>query len=147
MAKQPYFVNSSQKQMDVQGSFAGGMVSQSHPEKLRDDQYQIMENADIIQGGVTQSRGAYSKTNDPSTPISGLTQGKWRYANLAGGTDIVAINGNLYSVVNNSYTKIPITGLTNGFQTSREINAVQLRDKMYFATGSGIVVYDGSTAS
>jgi hypothetical protein len=133
--------------MDVQGSFAGGMVSQSHPEKLRDDQSQIMENADIIQGGVTQSRGAYSKTNDPSTPISGLTQGKWRYANLAGGTDIVAINGNLYSVVNNSYTKIPITGLTNGFQTSREINAVQLRDKMYFATGSGIVVYDGSTAS
>jgi hypothetical protein len=147
MAKQPYFVNTSQKQMDVQGSFGGGMVSQAHPEKIRDDQAVLIENGDIIAGGVIQARGAYSQTNNPSSSISGNTQGWFKYQNLAGGQDMVAINGNLYTVSGNTYTRLNITGLPSGFQTSRPIEAVQYRDKMYFATGSGIVVYDGVNAS
>jgi hypothetical protein len=40
---------------------------------------------------------------------------------------------------------LPITGLRN-FQTTKTIEAVQYRDKLYIATGSGIVIYDGTSA-
>jgi hypothetical protein len=38
MVRQNYFVNTSQKQMEVFSSFGGGMVTQAHPEKLKDNQ-------------------------------------------------------------------------------------------------------------
>jgi hypothetical protein len=147
MARQPYFVDSNTKQMEVFGSFGGGMVTQPHPEKLNDDQSILLENVDIVEGGVVQARGAYAQTNAPNPSISGNTQGFFRYRK-ADGTyqDIVAINGNLYTVSGNTYTQLNISGLAS-FQTTRPIEAVQYRDKMYFATGSGLVVYDGNTAS
>lgn len=132
--------------MEIYGSFGGGMVTQAHTEKLRDDQSVLMENVDVIQGGVVQSRGGYSQTNNPSVPISGISQGTFRYKTLDGVKEIVAINGKLYTVVGNTYTLLPITGLTS-FQATRSIEAVQLREKMYFATGSGLVTYDGTTAA
>lgn len=147
MARQPYFVNSGIKNMDIEGSFGGGMVTQAHAEKLRDDESVLIENADIVYGGVLQARGGYSTTNDPTSPLSGNTQGRFTYQNLAGGQKIVAVNGKLYTVSGNTYTLLNITNLAGGFQTVRSIDAVQYRDKMYFATGSGIVVYDGVTAS
>src|SRR5437764_5901004 len=148
MAKQPYFVDSSQKQMDVEGSFGGGMVTQAHPEKLRDDQLILVENADIVAGGVVQARGGYSQSNAPSSAISGNVQGKFKYQNIAGGQDLIAINGKLYTISGNTYTALTITGLTNStFQSTRNVGSVQYRDKLYFATGSGLVVYDGTTAS
>lgn len=148
MARQPYFVNTSNKEMDVEVSFAGGMASQVHPEKLNDNQSVLIENADIVQGGVIQARGAYNQTNNPSVAISGNTQWRGKYQNLAGGQDMCAINGKLYTVSGNTYTPLTITGMTNSqFQTSKPIEAVQYRNKMYFATGSGIVVYDGTTAT
>jgi hypothetical protein len=146
MARQTYFVNTSDKQLEVLSSFGGGMVTQTHPEKLRDDESVLIENADILAGGVIQSRGAYAQTNSNAGAFTGNTQGRFKYQNLAGGQDIVAINGKLYSYVNNTYTVIPITGMTS-FQASRPIEAVQLREKMYFATGSGVVIYNGTTAS
>lgn len=144
MARQPYNVDTSQKKLEVFGSFGGGMVTQAHPEKLKNDQSVLLENIDIVDGGVIQNRGAYSQTNAGN--ITGNTQGRFKYVNLAGGQDIVAINGKLYTVVGNTYTYLPITGLSS-FQASRTIEAVQLREKMYFATGSGIVEYDGTTAT
>lgn len=78
----------------------------------------------------------------------GDTQGIFRYHNTNGQhTDILAIKGKLYTVQNNSvYKPLIISGLDN-FQTLRPIEAVQYRDKLYIATGSGIVIYDGTTAS
>lgn len=144
MARQPYFVNTSQKQMDVEVSFGGGMCPQAHPEKLRDDQSQIIENADIVAGGVLQARGAYDRTD--ALGLSNNSQGRFKYQTLAGGTDIVACNGLLWTVSGGTATQLTITGLAS-FQTTRPIEAVQYRDKMYFATGSGLVMYDGTTAS
>jgi hypothetical protein len=220
MARQPYFVNTSQKQMEVYSSFGGGMVTQYHPEKLKDDQAVLLENCDIVQGGVVQSRGAYAEVS--SCPMisynrmeelideeitfdmlkthtfdsiknegflvpngdkaetfqtfdemklqsftvndlknytfdqllvgipnnnSGDSQGAFRYYKVDGYTDILAINGKLYTIVDkNTYRKLVINGMKN-FQTARTIEAVQYRDKMYFATGSGLVVYDGTNAS
>jgi hypothetical protein len=206
--------------MEVFSSFGGGMVTQAHPEKLKDNQSILIENADIIQGDVLQARGAYSlvnecdiihfntmadlydeeitmaslsthtmdeitnigltrnnvnsslyfstmeqlklekitfanlkdytmdalKTQGVVKPNTGDTQGMFRYYTDTGYQDIVAINGKLYVIVDNlTYKKLPITGLRN-FQTTKTIEAVQYRDKLYIATGSGIVIYDGTSA-
>lgn len=146
MARQNYNVNTGEKKIEVYTSFGGGMVTQSHPEKLRDDESVLIENADIVAAGVLIPRGGYQKTNTSSTVISGNTQGRFRYENLAGGQDIVAINGKLYSVSGSTYTQIVIPGLA-AFQASRPIEAVQDRTNMYFATGSGVVKYDGVSAA
>jgi hypothetical protein len=148
MARQPYFVEATQKKIEVFGSFSGGMVSQAHPEKLRDEEMVLIENGNIRAGGVVEARGGYNRTNFPSpTTITGNSQGRWKYKNQAGGQDICAINGKLYTVSANIYTMLTITNLTGGFQTTRPIEAVQVGTMMYFATGSGLVQYDGTTAS
>lgn len=148
MARQNYNVDTSEKKIEVYGSFGGGMVTQAHPEKLNDDQFTLVENAEILAGGIVQARGGYVKTNESSTLIPGATQGRFRYQLLSGFEDIVASGGKLYKVIGNVYTQMTITGLTNSsFQTTRQINAVQDRGNMYFATGSGIVKYDGTTAA
>jgi hypothetical protein len=221
MTRQNYFVNTSQKQMEVFSSFGGGMVTQAHPEKLKDNQSILIENADIIQGDVLQARGAYSLVNecdvihfntmadfydeeisfaDLSThtmdelkltgltrnnvnsslyyttmeqlklekitftnlkehtmnelktqgiikPNTGDSQGMFRYYTATGYQDIIAINGKLYTITDDiTYKKLPIVGLRN-FQTTKTIEAVQYRDKLYIATGSGIVIYDGKSAT
>jgi hypothetical protein len=147
MAQQPYFVNTTDKVMEVFNSLGGGMVSQLHQSKMRDDQLRVIENGEIIAGGVVTNRGGYKKTNDPSTAISGNTQGVFWYDDNASGQTIAAINGKLYKVVGNVYTNLPITNLAAGFQTTRGVESVQYRSLMYFATGSGLVKYDGTTAS
>lgn len=146
MARQPYNVDSSIKKLEVYGSFGGGMVTQKHPEKLQNHESVLLENVNILNGGVTENRGAYSQIHSNSGSITGNTQGTFIYNNLAGGQRISAINGRLYTVTGNTYTQIPITGITQ-FQTTRPIEAVQDRQFMYFATGSGIVKYDGVTAA
>jgi hypothetical protein len=221
MARQPYFVNSSEKQMEVYSSFGGGMVTQAHPEKLKDNQSILIENADIIQGDVLQARGAYSLVNSCEIihfntmddlsdeeitfddfmnhtfdelknigltrenkndslyfktmeelklnkitfdnlksytfdqlknqgvvkPNTGDSQGMFRYYTNNGHQDIIAINGKLYTIKDDvTYKKLSIKGLRN-FQTIKPIEAVQFRDKLYIATGSGIVVYDGISAA
>lgn len=142
---QRYDVNTTIKNLRFFG-FAGGMVTQVHPEKLGDGQHVLIENADVVAGGTIINRGGYLKTNYPSSPISGNVQGRWKYQNNAGGQDLIAINGQLYSVSGNTYSLLTISGLAS-FQSTRPIDAVQYRDKMYFATGSGIVMYDGTSAS
>lgn len=133
--------------MEIYGNYAGGMVTQAHPEKLRDNQSVLLENVDIKQGGVVQNRGAYSETHAPDSLLGGLTQGYFRYTRDDGYTDIVAIDGQLYTIdAEGLYTALPIDGIPY-FQSSRPIEAVQVRTRMYIATGSGLVMYDGTTAS
>lgn len=146
MPRQNYYVNTTQKQMDVNGSFAGGMVTQVHPEKLRDYETVLMENVKIGAGGVVEARNGYYQTNKPAIGLGGMAQGRWKYETLSGKIDIVAIGGKLYKVEGNTYTNLAISGLST-FQLTRTIEAVQLGSIMYFATGSGLVKYDGTTAS
>lgn len=74
----------------------------------------------------------------------GNGQGYFRYYRPDGTFDsFVAVNGKLLR----NGGDLPITGLPSGFQTNRMIEAVQYRDKLYIATGTKLVVYDGTTAS
>lgn len=132
--------------MEVFNTFDGGQVTQEHPTKLADNESVLVENADIVAGGVLINRGAYVKTNDPKVTITGISQGVFNYENLFGGVVIEAIGGKLYTVLQNTYTLLTITGLAS-FQTTRLIEAVQHGSIMYIATGSGLVKFDGTTAS
>ena len=148
MARQPYFVDSNTKQMDIQQNFSGGMVTQPHPEKIRDHEYVLLENVDIVEGGSIRTRSGYASFHYPLPSIQGKTQGYFRYYKGDGThINIVAISGKLYKVEDDfTYKEIIINGLSS-FQTERNIEAVQYRNKMYFATGSGLVEFDGTTAS
>lgn len=82
---------------------------------------------------------------DQVTPPNriGNGQGYFRYYRPDGTFDsIVAVNGKLLR----NGGDLPITGLASGFQKDRMIEAVQYQDKLYIATGTKFVVYDGVTA-
>lgn len=82
---------------------------------------------------------------DQVTPMNrrGRGQGYFRYYNPDGTFHaIVAVDGKLLR----NGGDLPITGLPNGFQKDRMIEAVQYGNKLYIATGSGLVQYDGVTA-
>jgi hypothetical protein len=72
---------------------------------------------------------------------SGTSQGYFRYYKSDGSYDeIVAISGQLYK----NTVLLPITGLAS-FQATKQIEAVQYGGTIYFATGTKVVQYDGTT--
>lgn len=72
----------------------------------------------------------------------GFAQGYFRYHKADGTFEhILALDGRLYK----DGAEIPITGLSS-FQTDRMIEAVQYMDKLYIATGTKLVTYDGTKA-
>lgn len=74
---------------------------------------------------------------------TGYGQGYFRYFKPDGTyEEILAISGKLYR---EDGSELSITGLTS-FQGTRQIEAVQFKDKMYFATGTKLVEYDGTEA-
>jgi len=82
---------------------------------------------------------------DESIPEThyGKGQGYFRYYRSDGNFDyIVAVGGKLLR----NGGELPIQGLEQGFQTDRMIEAVQFGDRMFIATGTKLVEYDGTTA-
>ena len=83
--------------------------------------------------------------SDQVTPPNrrGKGQGYFRYYRPDGTFKaIVAVEGKLIS----NGGDLPITGLPNGFQKDRSIEAVQWKDKLFIATGTELVEYDGMEA-
>lgn len=73
----------------------------------------------------------------------GKGQGYFRYYRSDGSFKaIVAVNGKL--IVDGG--DLAITGLPDGFQDERQIEAVQWKDKLFIATGTQLVEYDGTNA-
>jgi hypothetical protein len=149
MARQPYSVNTSDKQMEVFSSFDGGMNTQEHPSKLNDNEFTLMQNVNIVAGGIVTNREAYARTKVLGSLNLGVSQGLFYYDNLNNSTIIHAIGGKLYKLneQTGATTLLPITDLASGFQTTRPVEAVQYRTLLYIATGSGLVKFDGTTAS
>lgn len=145
MARQPYFVDTQTKQMETFTDFSGGIVTREHPAKLADNEFQVMENVDLVAGGAVAQRWGYKRVSDGGA-VTGYSQALLNYENLTGGLTLEAVAGKLYKVVGGVYTQIVITNLAT-FQATRPIEAVQIGTKMYIATGSGLVSFDGTTAT
>jgi hypothetical protein len=77
-----------------------------------------------------------------SATLTGKGQGYFRYYRSANDyDDVMAINGKIEV---NGIQKT-ITGLTGGFQTTKPIEAVQFQNKLFIATGTKLVEYDGTS--
>ena len=87
--------------------------------------------------------GSLKRNESIPEALYGNGQGYFRYWNNSGKYEtIIAVGGKLLR----DGGFLSIEGLPEGFQTERMIEAVQWKDKMFIATGTKLVEYDGVTA-
>lgn len=144
MARQNMYPSSWKKNFEVYQTFNLGINTMADNESLSEKELPYAQNVNIGQRGTIERRTGMKMLRDNSAVGTGNAQGVFRFFNTDGTyKDIIAKGGNLY--ING--TKQTVTGYASAFQTTREMNAVQYKEKMYIATGTKIVVYDGSTFS
>lgn len=129
------------KNMEAYNDFSGGLNTITSDDNLKDNEFNDLLNVDLDERGSVKRRNGWSRHLTPA--VQGAAQGYFRFFKADGTMEeIIATGGKLYK----NGVVIPIPGLTT-FQTSRQIEAVQFKNKLYIATGSKLVVYDGTTAS
>lgn len=141
MVRSNYYTQPYRKELEVYTEFSGGMNSFAPNGDLRDNELALIKNKDLGNRGSFLRRYGMVKTVTSSAQING--QGYFRYYRNDGTYDeIEAVNG--YIEMNG----IPqsISGLTS-FQTTRPVEAAQVYNKLYIATGTKLVVYDGTNFS
>lgn len=137
---QNIYPNPAYKHMMAFQNFGGGMNSVTSNDNLADSEFPMLKNVDLRERGSITRRYGFLPFFIPR--IQGNGQGYFRYYRGTNDFDeIVALDGKLYK--NNEI--LPIEGL-NEFQKERSIEAVQMGDKLYIATGTKLVVYDGEKA-
>lgn len=148
MARQNIKPNPSEKLFEAYMDFSGGLNSETSNEKLKDNEYPIMENVDLSGRGSAKRRTGRSSFGS----IAGNGQGIFSYYRQ-GQSDpdiIVAVSGKLYVRSNGSstFTQINITdgGSAFTFQTTLPVQAVQFGEDLFVATGTKLVEvkYNGS---
>lgn len=128
------------KHMEAYNNFAGGLNTVTSNDNLRNNEFPDLTNVDLAERGSVKRRSGMSR--QLTAPVAGVAQGYFRFFKTDGTFDeILAIGGKLYK----NGVQLPITNLAS-FQTTRQIEAVQFRDKLYIATGTKLVEYDGTTA-
>jgi hypothetical protein len=126
-----------EKKMEVFQSFTGGLNTTSAPDTMLDSELMDMLNEDIGERGSLKRRHGLKKVK---TLPAGTPQGYFRYYKVDGTYDeIFAISGKFY--INSSTT--PVSGIS--FQATKPIEAVQFGLTSYFATGTKLMQYDGTT--
>lgn len=142
MARRGYYTEPWEKKIEVFQNFSGGINSTSAQDMLSDSELSDALNVSLDErGSVTRRTGMIPHLAPTAT--TGVSQGYFRFYDTAYTfKEIVAIDGKLEV----DGKAITIAGLPDGFQKTRPIEAAQYRDKMYFATGTKLVEYDGTTA-
>lgn len=143
MAKQNMYPSSYMKAMDVYQNFSAGLNTVAANETLSETELPYIMNADIADRGTLRRREGMQPLRYYDTIQTGKkAQGLFRFYKTDGTfSDIVAKNGYLYI----DGVQKAITGITGQLQTTRPMNAVQYKGEMYIATGTKLVVYDGTT--
>lgn len=139
--RQNVYPNPARKHMEVFQNFSGGMNSVTANDSLADSEFPMLKNVDLKERGSISRRSGFIPYLLPN--VTGKGQGYFRY--YRGTTDydeILAINGKLYK----DKQELKIEGLEDGFQTERPVEAVQFGNKLYIATGTKLVEYDGEKA-
>lgn len=135
MARQQYKTTPYVKHLEVFNDFSGGLNTVTTNDRLRTNELPDISNMDLGERGSLKRRAGM--VTHLTNPVSGTAQGYFRYYTGSSYKEILAINGKFY--ING--TEQP--GVV--FQITKPIEGVQFGDKMYFATGSGLVQYDGTT--
>lgn len=141
MARRGYYTEPWEKKLEEYQNFSGGINTTAAQDLMGDHELTTAVNVSLDERGSVARRTGMKAHRTPTT-VGGTGQGFFRfYKSVYDYEEIVAIDGKLEidGVVKT------IDGLPEGFQTERFIEAVQYYDKMYFATGSRLVEYDGTT--
>lgn len=140
MARTGYYTNPWEKKLEEYADYSGGLNTVSGDDAMPDREFRDLTNGDLGEKGVLKKRWGCEAHLVSS--LHDKHQGYFRfYKDGALHSEIVAADGGFY--INDILQ--PITGLPGGFQTERMIEGVQYRKKMYFATGTKLVEYDGTS--
>jgi hypothetical protein len=158
MARQTYKFGSA-KQFFSFTNFSGGMNSVDPEESLQDNEWRLLQNANLEFGGGAKKRHGFKKyiNMEKTKP-----QGYFKYYGLNNIVhNLIACNGSLYKSVETvegvpeTYVKLDVKTYNQTtdthtadsayvFQNTRPIEAVQYGDIMFFATGTRLLEYDGT---
>lgn len=153
MARENINVNPAMKLFETFTDFTGGQNSEVANERLKPNEYVIMENVDLSSRGSVRRRTGRTKL---ASNITGTAQGFFFYYRDGQTTPdiIVAISGYLYhyNPGTGQLVKIPITdGANTGwqFQSTLPIEAVQYKKDLFIATGTKLceLTYDTASSS
>lgn len=148
MARQNIRTNPSLKLFEAYMDFSGGRNSETSNERLRDNEFPVLDNVDLSsRGSVKRRHGRRLLTSHV-----GLGQGLFFfYRSGQPEPDVVlAIGGALYVRENSATVDRPITILDGTtpftFQATKPIEAVQYGVSMFIATGTKLceLAYDNS---
>jgi hypothetical protein len=140
MARQPLYPQPWRKHMEAYQNFSGGLNTASTNDNLKNNEFTDLSNIDLGDRGSLRRRNGM--VSHLASPVVGKGQGYFRYYKDDGTFDeILAVAGKLYK----GGLELPITNLVS-FQAIRPIEAIQFRDKLYLATGTKLVEYDGVEA-
>lgn len=141
MTRQGYYTEPWEKKLEIYQNFAGGINSTAAQDVMGDHELSDAVNVSLDERGSLTRRTGMAQHLIPKT--AGKAQGYFRFYKTAYEfEEIVAVEG----ILEKNGVPIAIEGLDSGFQKERDIEAVQYRDKMYFATGTKLVEYDGTVA-
>jgi hypothetical protein len=149
VVRQNIVVDPSKRLFESYLDYAGGRNSEIANERLKDNEFPILDNVDLSGRGSLKRRTGRKKL----LGLAANTQGMFFFfpSTNSNPTLIIASAGKLYysNYNSTSFTQIPITdgGTAWTFQTTSEIGAVQYKDTLYVATGTKMVkvTYASST--
>lgn len=137
--RQSYYTESWEKKLELYQSFIGGMNSTTSSENMKDNEMNLIINMSMNERGSLAKRTGISLHREPVSPVQNA-QGYFTYYRKDGSKDtFLAYDGQLE--LNGSLVQ------DIAFQTERPIEAVQYVDKLYIATGTKLLVYDGTTVA
>lgn len=138
MARQQYRTNPWEKHLETYSDFSAGLNTVASNDTMQENELRIATNVDLSERGAIKRRKGMTRHLTPGR--GGLGQGYFRfYKEQNDYVEVVAVDGKF---VIGGATKT-IEGLTEGFQNTRPIEGVQFGNKMYFATGTKLVEFDG----
>lgn len=141
MSRRSYYTEPWKKELEVFQNFAGGINTTAAQDAMAD--YELSDAVNVAldeRGSVTRRTGM---VHHLAAATAGKAQGYFRFYKTAYEYhEIVAIDGRLEK----DGVELPIEGLPSGFQKERPIEAAQYHDKLYIATGTKLVEYDGAVA-
>lgn len=137
MARQGFYTEPWQKHLEVFQDFSGGMNTVTSHDNMKDNEMTDLVNMDVDMRGSLKRRNGIVHVHD-TVILTGFTQGHFRHYKTYNTFDtIIAKDGQLE--INGAL----VPDVT--FQNTRFIEAVQYYDKTYLATGTKLLVYDGTT--
>jgi hypothetical protein len=135
MARQAFYSEPWKKHLEVYTNFSLGLNTVTSHDNMLNEELSDIDNMDLADRGALKRRYGMKTVADPHT---GKGQGFFRfYRTPTDYDDVLAVDGQLYF---NGVQKGP------SFQTEKPIEAVQFGDKMYFATGTRFLQYDGEVS-